>query len=293
MFFFNIESTKFFEDQNGFIYKKVNENEKTVYYDCFNEPRCLLAARYYKQSKALKMFGTHSECCPPDAKMKMKMKIHFEEFLKKDVLANENAAVSVLNVYKRAIDDRYKGIWLPINHRSDFLPVLRRLRSYNKNKPKKSNRGLPPSKKDAATSPIGTPIRTPIGTHQVAIATAPAGIMVSKSPVQMNAVQNDLPTTSNAESGDVLFTDMATSPMQNLSLSELDRSTASKDDSLVEDQMKEPSDTVHQIDIRVVSNGGSTPLVLASSSTFAAPEIEKDSASKKVKLFFHFEIVND
>lgn len=65
--FFNKESTKYFEDEEGFIYKKVNENEKTVYYDCLNEPRCLMAARFYKQAKALRMFGVHSEHCPPDS----------------------------------------------------------------------------------------------------------------------------------------------------------------------------------------------------------------------------------
>lgn len=134
-FFLYKESAKYFEDGEGFLYKQVNENKNTVYYDCFNEPRCLVAARFYKQAKALRMFGNHSEFCPPDAKMKMK--IHFEEFLKKVVLAPENAAASILNIYKRAIDERYRGIWLPINHRPDFLPVLRRLRTYNRSKPNK------------------------------------------------------------------------------------------------------------------------------------------------------------
>lgn len=53
--FLNKESAKYFEDGDGFIYKKVNENEKTVYYDCFNEPRCLIAARFYKQTKVLRI----------------------------------------------------------------------------------------------------------------------------------------------------------------------------------------------------------------------------------------------
>lgn len=273
-----IESAKFFEDEDGFIYKKVNENEKTVYFDCLNEPRCLLAARYYKQTKALRMFGNHSEYCPPDAKTKMK--IHFEEYLKKAVLADENAAASVLNIYKRAIDERYKDIWLPTNHRSDFLPVMRRLRNYNKTKPKNSNRSKA-SKKDAATSPIGPQIQ-----NQVAIATVPTEIVVSKSPVPINAAQNDLPTTSTAETGGIMC-DMATSPMRDLNSSEQNRSTASND-GLVEDQMNESSDTVHQIDIRVVSNGGSTLSILASSSSLSVPEIEKDSASKKVKFDSNF-----
>lgn len=134
-FFLNKESAKYFEDGEGFVYKKVNENAKTVYYDCLNEPRCLVAARFYKQAKTLRLFGNHSEDCPLDSKIKMK--IHFEEFLKKDVLAAESRTISVLNIYKRAVEERYSNIWLPINHQSDFLPVLRRLRNYHKGKPNK------------------------------------------------------------------------------------------------------------------------------------------------------------
>lgn len=149
----NLESCKYFEDENGFVYKRVNENEKTVYLDCLNEPRCLAAARFYKKAKQFRLFGNHvAEICPPDGKMKTK--IHFEEFLKKDVIEVENAAVSVLNVYKRAVENRYHGIWLPENHRQSFLPVLRRLRNYQKNndgQPKKSKRGAIKTC-DAATS---------------------------------------------------------------------------------------------------------------------------------------------
>lgn len=69
----------------------------------------------------------------------MKTKIHFEEFLKKDVLREENVAVSVLNVYKQAIENRYNGIWLPENHRSSFLAILRRIRSHQKPVDAKTN----------------------------------------------------------------------------------------------------------------------------------------------------------
>lgn len=219
------------------------------------------------------MFGNHSaESCPPDAKIKMK--IHFEEFLKRAVLADENAALSILNIYKRAIEERYKGIWLPINHRSDFLPVMRRVRNYRKIKPNKSTVRL---KKDAATSPIGPQIH-----DQVAIATAPTENVVSKSPVLMNAALSDPTTALLAEIDGIMCNDMATSPMQDLSSSEQNPSTSSNDSSLVEDQMNETSDAVHQIDIRVVSNGGSTLSILASSSSLSASEIEKNSARKEV-----------
>lgn len=89
----NIESVKYFEDGQGFIYKRVNENEKTVYLDCVNEPRCLVAARFYKNAKQFRIFGNHAETCPPDEKIKTK--INFEEFLKKNVIETENSAVSV------------------------------------------------------------------------------------------------------------------------------------------------------------------------------------------------------
>lgn len=131
----------------------MNENEKTVYLDCLNEPRCLAAARFYKKAKQFYLLGNHAaEICPPDEKMKTK--IHFEEFLKKDVIEKENAAVSVLNVYKRAVENRYDGIWLPENHRQLFLPILRRIRyshKSNDSKPKKAQRNAI-EMCDAATS---------------------------------------------------------------------------------------------------------------------------------------------
>lgn len=134
---------KYFEDDQGFVYKRVNENEKTVYLDCLNKPRCLAAAKFYKKAKQFCLFGNHAaEICPPDGKMKTK--IHFEEFLKKDVVKEENAGVSVLNVYKQAIENRYNEIWLPENYRQSFLPVLRRIRNYKKaddSKTNKSKRG--------------------------------------------------------------------------------------------------------------------------------------------------------
>lgn len=197
VFLFKKESTKYFEDEDGFVYKKVNENEKTVYFDCLNEPRCLVAARLYKQAKSLKMFGNHSKFCPPDSKMKMK--IHFEEFLRKDVLEGQNVAVSVLNLYKRAIEERYKGIWLPENHRTNFLPVLRRLRNYHKTKPLKKSNLAAPKSKDVATSPIVP--------HSV-------GISNPKSPMPLGIAE--MPTTSSGKSGTRSSSDMATSPKQNL-----------------------------------------------------------------------------
>lgn len=241
---FLTDSVKYFE---------VNENEKTVYYDCLNEPRCLVAARLYKQTKSLKMFGNHSECCPPDSKMKIK--IHFEEFLKKDVHANENAPISVLNIYKRAINDRYAGIWLPINHRSDFLPVLRRLQAYHKAKPNNSQ-AVKSKKKDAVTSPI-----------QVGDEISHTENLRSKSPNLLDAGTSSMATTSHAEnvvenSNDMGFSPMHTSPQN--------QSTPANNGSSVEDQMNESLVAVQHINIRVASNGDSTISVVASSSLSTA-----------------------
>lgn len=146
---------KYFEDANGFVYKRGNENEVTVYLECLNAPRCLAAARFYKKVKEFRLFGNHAaETCPPDARMKTK--IHFEEFLKKAVVVKENEAVSVLNVYKRTIENRYIGIWLPQDHRQTFLAILRRIRKNQKTngaKPNKSKRNAI-EMCDAASSPI-------------------------------------------------------------------------------------------------------------------------------------------
>lgn len=153
-FFSIIESLKYFE-VDGFVYKKVNENGTTVYLDCLNQPNCLVAARFYKKEKQFRLLGNHDvDICPPDDKMKTK--IHFEEFLKKHVLEKGNAEVSVLNIYKRVVEDRYKGLWLPENHRQNFLVVLRRIRNSKKNIDGKlklvKNDEL--KKCDVATSPI-------------------------------------------------------------------------------------------------------------------------------------------
>lgn len=130
----------------------MNENEKTVYLDCINEPRCLVAARFYKKEKQFRILGNHCEA--PDEKFKWKIK--FEAFLKKSVIEEKNAAVSVLNLYKQAAKEHFQGIWLPENHRTTFLEVLRRLRTNRKaahDKLKKSSR-MQTKKCDAANSPI-------------------------------------------------------------------------------------------------------------------------------------------
>lgn len=254
------ESSKYFEDENGFVYKKVNENEKTVYFDCFNAPRCLVASRYYKQTSALRLFGNHSEFCPPDSKIKMT--IHFEEQLKKDVLAEENAAVSVLNVYKRAIEERYESIWLPPNHQKTFLLVLRRLRDYNKTKPKKS-KGVVMGTKNAATSPVGsqTPANQTITPANSANAKS-SECMATTSYATESKDQNEAATTS----------DMGTSPMQNMNAN---ASAETSHTGIVEDQQNIPLNTA-KVD---------TPLSIASLS-LSTPKTVGCSANKEVNFNF-------
>lgn len=148
---------KYFEDTCGFIYKRVNENEKTVYLDCYNAPTCLAAAKFYKKNKEFRLYGNHADFCPPD--VKVKTKIHFEAFLKKNVTADENVGVSVLNIYKKAVKHRYEGLWLPENHRQTFLPVLRRIRGYQKTKPKNSK---PAEIESSHASPSPLPNLSPL-----------------------------------------------------------------------------------------------------------------------------------
>lgn len=50
----------------------------------------------------------------------------------------KNDGVTVLNLYKRAVQGKFEGIWLPKNHQAQFLASLRRKRSYNKQKTSKS-----------------------------------------------------------------------------------------------------------------------------------------------------------
>lgn len=67
------------------------------------------------------------------------------------------AKISVLNLYKNALATKFKGIWLPTNHKSTFLAKLRRVRKYEKEKKtmtmtKTSRAGT--LTLDASTSPI-------------------------------------------------------------------------------------------------------------------------------------------
>lgn len=72
-FLLNTDSSKFFEDESGFVYKRVNENERIIYLNCLNDPLCLAAARYYKNAKQFRLFGNHNTMiCPPDDKEKPK-----------------------------------------------------------------------------------------------------------------------------------------------------------------------------------------------------------------------------
>lgn len=127
------------------------------------------------------------------------------------MLAEENAAVSVLNLYKRAIEERYENVWLPPNHRKDFLVVLRRLRDYNKNKPKKS-KGVVMGKKDAATSPIGNQADsiTPANTN----ATATTSCATESIDQNAVAISSDMGTSP-------MHTDVVQDP-QNISLATAD-----------------------------------------------------------------------
>lgn len=136
----------------------------------------LVAARFYKKTKQFHLLGNHfAEICPPD--QKMKTKTHFEEFLKKEIERSENASISALNVYKKAIENRYSGIWLPQNHRQNFLPVLRRIRNYSKTNGGKGKRATCDEIRTAAASST----TTNVSLAQVENSTIPSVATVSSN----------------------------------------------------------------------------------------------------------------
>lgn len=118
----------------GFVYKKSGENSKTIYLDCLRQPNCIAGARYYKDLRELVRFSDHSDEKP---NVHLVHKIAFEEHLKKGVCKSENAKMSALNLYKRAKNAQFKGVWLPPDHQTLFLAKLRRMRNYEKKKSQK------------------------------------------------------------------------------------------------------------------------------------------------------------
>lgn len=170
------ESLKYYRDNSGFIYKKSGENPQTIYLDCLNAPNCLAGGRFTKETGVFVQLATHSDEKPSE---NIVLKIQFEANLKNEVRKVENAEISVLNLYKRAIV-MSEGIWLPINHKSIFLEKLRRIRKYEKEKAKKENIQSKNGSKlksvtaDAATSPMSFATITPMEAttaHQKGIAT--------------------------------------------------------------------------------------------------------------------------
>lgn len=150
---FFLDSVKYFKGGDGFVYKKSGENPQTIYLDCFNEPNCIAGARFYKQTGHIETFGTHSDEKTDESII---FKIAFETFLKNQARSNEFASTSVLNLYKNALSDNFKGIWLPTNHKSTFLAKLRRIRKYENEKKKVGKVCTRPSRATALTSDAST-----------------------------------------------------------------------------------------------------------------------------------------
>lgn len=80
--------------------KKSGENQQTLYLDCMNEPQCVAGAKYSKRTGEIMKISTHSDDKPSEH---IVLKIAFEASLKNEVRKVQNAGVSVLNLYKRAI----------------------------------------------------------------------------------------------------------------------------------------------------------------------------------------------
>lgn len=186
---------KYYRDNEGFIYKKSGEKAQTLYLDCFNEPQCTAGARFSKQTQEIKKIGTHTDEKPTEHVV---MKIAFEANLKNEARKVENAGVSVLNLYKRAISVN-EGIWLPTNHKPIFLTKLRRIRKYEKEKEKHGQRRPPaPATVDAATSPM-----------------TPSQCTRSKTKPTQHTLQTTSPTQPPHQNPST-SSSVGTSPMQSL-----------------------------------------------------------------------------
>lgn len=176
------ESLKYYRDQDGFIYKKSNENAQTVYLDCFNGPSCIAGARIMKQTGEVIKFSNHSDEKPDEHVV---LKIIFEANLMSEVRRPENNAISVLNLYKRSLALN-RGIWLPIDHKSTFLAKLRRVRKYEKSKKENMQiRTVVAATADVATSPmhISSP-KTPMQLRTQQLATF---VSASTSPMPLKS----------------------------------------------------------------------------------------------------------
>ncbi|XP_031626282.1 uncharacterized protein LOC116342708 [Contarinia nasturtii] len=152
------DSMKYFKTNDGFVYKKSNENTQTVYFDCFNEPNCIAGARFNKQTGLVEKFGTHSHEKLEESGI---FKIEFESLLKNQARSSEFANVSVLNLYKNALAGYFKGIWLPNDHKATFLTKLRRIRKYEKEKVKAGKVCTRPSRAPTLTSVVSTSLMSP------------------------------------------------------------------------------------------------------------------------------------
>lgn len=158
--------------------------------DCFNEPRCLAGARFYKGNGRVEKLGTHSDEKPNENVM---LRIHFEALLKKQARSAQHANRSVLNLYKAALAVNYKGILLPSDHKTSFLAKLRRIRKYElekqRNPKPQQNRTLTVGV-DASTSPF-----TPNTLARGAIA-GPSTNSLRRLPRNLHVVPPGLPRIS-------------------------------------------------------------------------------------------------
>lgn len=199
IYFYSIllESTKYYRDDDGFVYRKTGENGRTIYLDCLNAPNCLAGARIVKEGNEVLKLGNHTDQKPDEH---FAMKIAFEALLKIEARKQENESVSVLNLYKRAIKNN-SGLWLPIGHQQTFLVKLRRIRKYEKERKKTQRlnvrRGAIPNMVDVGTSPT-PPITSPRMTRSQ---TKSAAKTTPRTPAPRKAKTNAMKTSATIEKG--------------------------------------------------------------------------------------------
>lgn len=151
-----LDSEKYYRSDDNFVYKKSGESPVTIFFDCLNEPKCIAGARLNKRTGLVETFGTHSDEKPDENEV---MRIQLEAYLKKQARSAQHVGQSVLYLYKDALAKNFKGIWLPNDHKSNFLAKLRRIRKYEVEKKKQVNANVSQNranakKIDSANSPI-------------------------------------------------------------------------------------------------------------------------------------------
>lgn len=97
------------------MYPIEREKEKAIYLGCYKAPQCSAKETFYKQTGQFVCKCKHSAgICPPS--VHDKSKIEFEGYSVSEVLNLKNESLAPLDLYKRVLQDKFDGLWLPRDH---------------------------------------------------------------------------------------------------------------------------------------------------------------------------------